>query len=68
MSRPTHSPKPPCKLVSTDGNVYHVISLVRRALIADGQEEAAKEFVQRAFKARSYDEVLTLCLDFVDVH
>jgi len=60
-------PKPPCKLVGEDGNVFIVIGLVRRALLKAGQEAAAKEFVQRAFKARSYDEVLTLCMEFVDV-
>jgi len=61
-------PKPRCKLVGKDGNVFNVIGLVRRALIKAGQQDAAKEFVQRAFKARSYDEVLVLCMEFVDVH
>jgi len=61
-------PKPPCRLVGEDGNVMNVIGLVRRALIQAGQQAAAKEFVQRAFKARSYQEVLSLCLHYVDVH
>ncbi len=60
--------KPPCKLVGQEGNVFNLIGLVRQALIKAGQEDAAKEFVQRAFKARSYHEVLSLCLHYVDVH
>ena len=61
-------PKPRCKLVGTDGNSFAIIGVVRATLIKAGQEDAAKEFVQRAFKARSYDEVLVLCMEFVDVH
>jgi len=61
-------PKPPCRLVGEDGNVMNVIGLVRRALLQAGQQAAAKEFVQRAYTARSYDEVLRLCMEFVDVH
>jgi len=61
-------PKPRCKLVGSDGNVFSIISTVRATLIDAGLEDAAKEFVLRAFKARSYDEVLTLCLDYADAY
>jgi len=61
-------PKPRCKLIGRDGNVFAVISTVRATLIDAGQQADAKEFVQRAFKARSYHEVLSLCLHYVDVH
>jgi hypothetical protein len=33
----------------------------------DGQPARATEFVKRAFSSRSYDEVLTLCLEYVEV-
>jgi len=60
-------PKPPCKLVGTDGNVFAVIGRVKQALKKAGQDEQASEFVQKAFAAKSYDEVLALCMDYVDV-
>jgi hypothetical protein len=59
--------RPPCKLVGEDGNVFNVIGRVKRALQQAGQADRAREFVQKAFAARSYDEVLGLCMEYVDV-
>ena len=59
--------KPTCKLVGADGNVYSIIGRVRRSLQGAGQEERAREFVERAFRASSYDGVLQLCLEYVEV-
>lgn len=60
-------PKPSCKLVGTDGNVFAVIGRVQRALKQAGQDAQARDFVQRAFGARSYQEVLGLAFEYVDV-
>lgn len=54
--------KPRCKLVGEDGNVFNVIGRVRRALLNAGQDDQAREFVERAFRCGSYDEVLQLVL------
>ena len=59
--------KPPCLLVGTDGNVFAIIGRVRRALQDAGQPDLAAEFVQRATSAGSYDAVLGLCFEYVDV-
>lgn len=59
--------KPVCKLVGTDGNVFSIIARVKQALKKAGQEDRAQEFVEKAFQARSYNEVLALCTDYVDV-
>lgn len=59
--------KPRCKLVGEDGNVFNVIGRVRRALRDAGQGERAREFVERAFRCGSYDEVLQLVLEYVEV-
>jgi hypothetical protein len=59
--------RPPCKLVGEDGNVFNVIGRVRRALRDAGQADRAGEFVRRAMAAHSYDEVLGLCWEYVDV-
>ena len=63
----TEIPKPPCKLVGTDGNVFAIIGRVQRALKQAGQDARAREFVQRAFGARSYQEVLGLAFEYTDV-
>lgn len=59
---------PACRLVGTDGNVFAIIGRVQRTLREAGQPERAEAFVTRAFQAKSYDEVLVLCLEYVDVH
>jgi len=59
--------KPPCQLTGHDGNVFAVIGRVRRALINAGQAERAAEFVERAHASSSYDEVLALCWEYVEV-
>jgi hypothetical protein len=59
--------RPPCRLIGTDGNVYSIIGRVKRALEQDGLQDRAREFVKRAFGSHSYDEVLALCLEYVEV-
>jgi hypothetical protein len=59
--------KPPCNLIGEDGNVFSIIGRVRRALTAAGQEDRAREFVEKAFRSTSYDAVLQLCLEYVEV-
>jgi hypothetical protein len=59
--------KPTCKLIGEDGNVFLIIGRVRKALRESGQEGRAREFVERAYRSGSYDEVLQLCLEYVEV-
>ena len=59
-------PKPRVRLVGTDGNVFSIIGLVRRALKDAGEDERASEFVARAFASKSYDAVLALVFDYVE--
>jgi hypothetical protein len=66
LHRP-RQPKPICKLIGTDGNVFSIIGRVRDALRKAGQEDRASEFVEKAFGAGSYDGVLQLCLEYVEV-
>lgn len=55
------------KLVGEDGNVFNLIGKVSSGLKKAGQEDKAKEFTERAFKMHSYDEVLRLILEYVEV-
>ncbi len=59
--------KPTCKLAGTDGNVFAIIGRVSKTLERAHQHELAKEFREKAFAAGSYDEVLVLCFDYVEV-
>jgi hypothetical protein len=51
----------------TDGNVFSIIGRVKQALKKADQEDRAREFVEKAFRAKSYNEILALCTEYVDV-
>jgi len=55
------------RLTGTDGNVFAIIGTVSRAMKRAGLRDEAAEFCDAAFAARSYDEVLRLCMTTVDV-
>ena len=59
--------KPKCRLSGTDGNVFNVIANVSRSLKKAGMAELAKEFTSKAMKSHSYNDVLALCFEYVDV-
>jgi len=59
--------KPRCALTGENGNVFAVINRVTRALKKVGQPERSKEFATKAFQCPSYDAVLALCGEYVDV-
>jgi len=59
--------KPSCKLTGEDGNVFNIIGLVSKALKKAGQREKAKEFQKRATSSKSYDEVLNMTHEYVEV-
>lgn len=59
--------KPKCKLTGTDGNAFAVIGKVSKTLKHAGQTEQAKDFASKAFSCPSYDALLALCFEFVDV-
>jgi len=58
--------KPPCPLVGINGNVFNIISRVRRCLREDGQPERAEAWVADATSSHSYDEVLQKTFRYVD--
>lgn len=53
------------KLVGTDGNVFSIIGKVSKALERGGYPELAKEYREKCFAAKSYDEVLQWTLRYV---
>jgi hypothetical protein len=59
--------KPRCKLVGTDGNVFNVIKNVANSLKEAGLRDQAEEFRTKAFEKKSYDGVLRLAMEYVEV-
>lgn len=59
--------KPTCKLTGVDGNVFAIIGTVKRTLERAGLRDEARAFSAQAMQSASYDDVLALCFDFVDV-
>ena len=55
------------QLTGEDGNVFAIISKVKRALVVAGYQEEAKQFVAEAFGSQSYEAVLALCDKYVEV-
>jgi hypothetical protein len=54
-------------LIGEDGNVFNVIGKVKKALRAAGYREGAEEFTREAFACGSYDEVLQLVMNTVEI-
>jgi len=55
------------KLVGEDGNVFAIIGRVSKALRKAGMSDKANEFWERAMNSASYDEVLMLVGEYVEV-
>jgi hypothetical protein len=58
---------PKCKLIGTDGDMFFLIGWVWETLRSAGLQDRAKEFYERSMNCVSYDDVLQLCFEFVDV-
>ena len=59
--------KPKCKLIGEDGNVFNIIGRVSESLKRAGLKTEAVEFQNKAFNSDSYDKVLQLALEYVEV-
>ena len=62
-----NSQKPICKLIGEDGNIFNLVSIVRRTLIKEGMKDKANELVSRLNECKDYDEALTLIQEYVDI-
>ena len=63
--------KPECKLIGENGNVFNLIAIVRRTLREYDLDQELEAF-DRALKkiqetGGSYDDVLVLFMEYVDV-
>ena len=63
----TDKNRPNCKLIGTDGNVFSIIGKVSATLKKAGMKDEARDFVNKAFNASSYNAVLVLATQYVRV-
>ena len=59
--------KPKCNLIGVNGNVFVLIGDVKYALKKAGLSKQADEFQDKALNCGSYDEVLRLITEYVEV-
>lgn len=59
--------KPFVQLTGNDGNAYAIMGSVVRALKQAGQKDKAKEFTEKAMASPSYNALLVLCTEYVEV-
>ena len=59
--------KPIVKLSGQNGNVFNIISLVGTALRKAGLRDKQKEWETKTCACESYDDVLTLAFNYVEV-
>ena len=59
--------KPTVKLVGENGNVFAIIGKVSEKLKRAGMTKEAAEFRTRAFSSGSYDDVLCLVSEYVEI-
>lgn len=59
--------KPKCELIGTDGNAFAIIGKVSKTLKQNNLAEKAAEFRTKAMNSESYDKLLNLVNEYVDV-
>ena len=59
--------KPECTLIGQDGNAFAIIGAVSKTLKNNGLTQEAKEFTNKAFSCESYDHLLQLVREYVEV-
>lgn len=59
--------KPTCRLEASEQNTYSLVGLVTTVL-EEHAPQLTREFVNKAVKLSSYDEVLVLSQDYVHFH
>jgi len=59
--------KPVCKLIGKDGNAFAIIGNVRKALRNAGMKDKADEFTGKVKTLQSYDDLLSLAMEYVEV-
>ena len=59
--------KPKAKLVGANGNIFNLLGIASRSLKAAGQGDNATEMSKRVMSSGSYDEALSIIMEYVEV-
>lgn len=59
--------KPKAKLIGADGNVFNLIGIASRSLKIAGQNDKVTEMSKRVMSSGSYDEALSIIMEYVEV-
>jgi len=59
--------KPIAKVVGENGNVFVTLGICSKALQKAGLSDEAKEMREKVFKAGSYDEALSIMMEYVEM-
>jgi len=59
--------KPECALIGEDGNAFSIIGKVSKTLKQNVSQEKASEFTNKAFSCESYDHLLQLVQEYVEI-
>ena len=59
--------KPKAKLIGADGNVFNLIGIASRSLKIAGQNDKVTEMSERVMSSGSYDEALSIIMEYVEV-
>jgi hypothetical protein len=60
-------PKPKCKLIGTDGNIFALAGIASKTLRKAGQADKVSEMTAKIMDSSSHDEALNIIMDYVDV-
>jgi glutamate mutase epsilon subunit len=59
--------KPRCKLIGEDGNIFNLMGIASRTLKKAGMKDKADEMVDKITKSKSYDEALSIIMEYVEI-
>jgi hypothetical protein len=59
--------KPQIEIEGKYGNVFHLIGMVSNTIRNAGYPEEARKFCIRAIKAKTYDEIINILPEYVEV-
>jgi len=59
--------KPKAKVIGKDGNVFNTLGICTSALKKAGQSDKSKELTNRVFSAGSYEEALSIMMEYCEL-
>lgn len=59
--------KPKAKLLGADGNIFNLLGIASRSLKKAGLFTEANEMQKKVFNSHSYEEALSIIMDYVEV-